>query len=102
MQPVPASGVMQGAVQHGPFGASMCTGFITLQPNGRKAAAAISPALGVALERNAIHEKRTLLHGEDGECVPQVHSHLRPIFVHTAVSEFTPLVRLSHLSIPFR
>eukprot|EP00983_Pelagomonas_calceolata_P114221 1160071-Pelagomonas_calceolata.AAC.18 len=40
-------------------------GFLSLQPNGRKAAAAISPDLGKALERNALLEKRTLLHGED-------------------------------------
>jgi len=45
------------------------TGFLSLQPNGRKAVAAFSPTLAAALEQNALHEKRTLLHGEDGVCV---------------------------------
>lgn len=44
-------------------------GFVCLQPNGMKAAAAISPALRASLLRLSLPEKAVLLHGEDGACV---------------------------------
>lgn len=67
--PTPPLTIASSPPHHHPLTTTPHTpGFVKLQPNGLKAAAAISPALGAALLRVGLPEKKTLLHGEDGVC----------------------------------
>ncbi|KAL6749175.1 hypothetical protein V8C86DRAFT_1052312 [Haematococcus lacustris] len=51
-------------------------GFVKLQPNGLKAAAAISPALAAAMTAQSLPEKKTLLHGDDGRLIMRLDTRL--------------------------